>query len=859
MNNLIKNSAAACGLILAVAACSPTKTAEDYELTSQTLLQENKYEEAVIQLKNGIREYNKNVALRELLGEIYLAQGNAPFAEKEIQKAFQLGSEKQSLFPKLLKSIHLQGKFSEVQEVFKSKPRLTDEELAESLLYVALAEHALGNTEASVAYISQANEVTEESIYSHLGSAFAKAYENNNNESLILVEEVITQNPNVAEAYMLKGQLLTADKDYVNAIKAYENYLKLLPYDAQGKMFLVNTLIAAREFVKAEPYVDNILKQFPNSGAVHQFKGLIEYDKENFEGAKNHLEIAIQSGLNTPSNNLFAGIANYKLKNFEQAYNQLLFITSYIPDDHIAWRYLASTQLALGYAEGLSETMSNISYDTELDSALFLQASHDLLESGKKDEAYELLLKGNILDSNNPEFIAKQGLLKLKSGHIEGIEEIEKSLMLNPDSDEIKKILVKVYLSRGLTEKALALANEMIDSKPDNVEGYNLAGLVYIQQKEFEQAKPFFDKAKEILPSNALTYIYYAELAESVADYKLSINYIEKLLEEHPKYPKALLKYYLLHKSYGDVNVALARLAAVAKDYPDEFYYQLLYASVLVKENKPKQVVTLLEPLKAKKGLPSSFWEVLGDSYIQMGRVEGALKAFEKWNEIENSVNSKVKLAMALSVSQQYERSLAILDDLAKEYGDSHLLFLRAKVSLGAKKFDETLRLIKAIELAGSNKVIPLGIEELKIKALIGIGKSKEALTFSRELYAKTPSEKLAQYIAITYTMLGDDEGAINFLEGHLTSFTSDVNSRFKLAAYYAEKAPMKAIEQYQIILKIKPDNFIVLNNLAWLMMENDELDNAYQYAKKALKIAPKNEDIKDTYNQIELKRNKQK
>jgi tetratricopeptide (TPR) repeat protein len=58
-----------------------------------------------------------------------------------------------------------------------------------------------------------------------------------------------------------------------------------------------------------------------------------------------------------------------------------------------------------------------------------------------------------------------------------------------------------------------------------------------------------------------------------------------------------------------------------------------------------------------------------------------------------------------------------------------------------------------------------------------------------------------------------------------------------------------KAIEACEAILAKKPDSVKILNNLAYMLIDNDKkLDKAKEYAERAYRISPDNPNVMDTY-----------
>jgi tetratricopeptide (TPR) repeat protein len=89
-----------------------------------------------------------------------------------------------------------------------------------------------------------------------------------------------------------------------------------------------------------------------------------------------------------------------------------------------------------------------------------------------------------------------------------------------------------------------------------------------------------------------------------------------------------------------------------------------------------------------------------------------------------------------------------------------------------------------------------------------------------------------------------------NFVVGNnkmLSQFYSSLGD-----GYFQLKEMNKAYEAYEAVLKIDPDNSVVLNNYAYyLSLEEKDLDKAEKMAKRAVELDPENGANQDTYGWV--------
>ncbi len=63
------------------------------------------------------------------------------------------------------------------------------------------------------------------------------------------------------------------------------------------------------------------------------------------------------------------------------------------------------------------------------------------------------------------------------------------------------------------------------------------------------------------------------------------------------------------------------------------------------------------------------------------------------------------------------------------------------------------------------------------------------------------------------------------------------------------------AIDNYNKVLALNPNNLVALNNLALELNKQNKREDAMKVAQKALTIAPDNEEVKNTLELINTKR----
>jgi cellulose synthase operon protein C len=91
-------------------------------------------------------------------------------------------------------------------------------------------------------------------------------------------------------------------------------------------------------------------------------------------------------------------------------------------------------------------------------------------------------------------------------------------------------------------------------------------------------------------------------------------------------------------------------------------------------------------------------------------------------------------------------------------------------------------------------------------------------------------------------------------LTEHVSKYPQDIAAKMLLAERQLASDNDGAISNYEAALKINPDNFVVLNNLAYLYMQQDKMPLAKKHATRAVELQPENSAALDTLAQILVK-----
>jgi len=227
---------------------------------------------AVIQLKNAVEQKPEDGAVRQLLGEIYVEQGDALSAEKELHRALDRGRPRIEVIPFLGKALLQQGEYQ----------KLLDELVNDLSSPVVLslrgeAQLDLGKPDLAAPLFRQALQIRPDSVDALLGLARLAISREQSAEAMRYIEQAIVAQPRESEALRFKGDLLRTQGRLEAARLAYEGVLKLMPNNLQARLDIANLAIQAGQLEQAREQIAAARKSQPNSLLVFYSQALLDF------------------------------------------------------------------------------------------------------------------------------------------------------------------------------------------------------------------------------------------------------------------------------------------------------------------------------------------------------------------------------------------------------------------------------------------------------------------------------------------------------------------------------------------------------------------------------------------------------
>lgn len=824
------------------------QTSEQHLQSAKAYLEQDNIEAAVVELKNAVKLDPQSAEARFELGKAYLAKKQFESAEKELNRALDYGYPAAQVIPLLSKAYKNTGAYAALSEVEHDMAGLSPVEQAEVGYSKLQSLIALEKYEEATTLIAEIEALDTKSVYRGLASVFTPIIEQDYATAAEQISALREQAPRNEDILKLQAQVLLRQNRTDDAINVYQDYIELNPEDVQIKFVVAKLMVDQNRVAEAEPLIDELLGINADNPLLNQLKATVSAGQNNFAEAQEYAEKAILLGRTEPSLRLVAGYAAYQQQDYQGTQRHLSFIASTLPDKHPALKMLAVAQLQLGQTEEASDVLDRVDEDSAQDALLFSKTGYELIRSGNFKEAQEFVEKSEKL-SRSAEDLTRLGVLKLSLNNVEGILNLEQAVEKAPELKSAKSTLATAYLATKQWQKAKDLANEWMAASPDEVEPYLLLAEVQLIEDQFNDARATLQEALDKEPQNGMVHLALARLDINQGNLDSALQRVEGILSKAPDFIPAISSYYQIKTQMGDPEGGKQAALNALNSNPDNPSYILLVAKMHFTEQKYDQAVNLLNRIEEDHTTPKQYWLIKGQALLRSNNVSAAETHYQNWLAIHPHQKDAV-LGSLLLLDNQREFNKAV--ETAKAFLDvrddnqikmllTHFYTMVGDYEAAQKQFDALPEALTKTPL----------MRAAHARLLIADKQPQQALSHSEFAYEKNPTTRnLVLYLANLEMMDRHSEG-LQLLKNHIDKNQRDVAAMMLLAERQINNDAEGAIETYEASIAINPNNFVVLNNLAYLHLQKGNLDKAKEHAHKAVDLSPQNAAALDTLAQV--------
>ncbi|NML60199.1 PEP-CTERM system TPR-repeat protein PrsT [Massilia sp. RP-1-19] len=837
---------------------------------------------AVIQLKIVIQQDGANSAARILLGELYVEDGDAVSAEKELRRAMALGGDAGQIAPLLGKAMLMQGQYDRLLGEIQPAAEPARRPLILALRGSALL--GLGKPDAAREAFADALKLNPASPDALVGMARLAIGAQDTAQAHAYLDQALKASPSSIDALRLRGDLHRASGKPAEAMSAYRGILALRPANMQALVDVSNLHIDSGNLRQARETIAQARTAAPGAIAVFHSQAMLDYREGKHKAALESVQKILREIPDHLPSVLLAGAIQSALGSTQQAEQYLQkFLESY-PRHLYASKLMSALHLRRNAPDEALVLLRPLILAHPDDVELLALAGEAKLRGRHFTQAAEFFEKAAALRPAAPGLRTGVALSRLGNGdNGRAVAELERAASLDNAGDRAGMLLAMSYLRAKAPDKAMATVQRM-ENQANNPLVQNLKGGIWLAKHDLGAARASFEAALKLDPS-------YLPALDNLAQ----LDTLEgRPADARKRYRNALAK------APGDAALmeALGRLAAAegkraeamtwleraSADNPANLRVALRLVDFYARASERQKALVLAQKLVATHPAnPDALAMLAQVSYMNEDFAAAAegyarLVAMAPRNAGLHAryATVQMKLKDEAGALASLNKALALDPDLA----DAQVNLLN--VHIGQKKFAEALSLARSVQnrrpesarghklegdvLSTQNKhpealkayerafdLQQNGALLIQLHgALIKNGKAADAQARMNEWFRNRPDDIPTRlYYASSMVVARDYEAAAGHLHAVLKSDPDNVIALNDLAWAYQRMNRKEALHHAERAHKLAPNSPAIMDTLGWIHLETGNLGRALPLLQKASALAPDAAEIRYHYGMV--------
>jgi putative PEP-CTERM system TPR-repeat lipoprotein len=844
---------AALALSLALTAAGCGDSADALMAKARSAIAAREPKAAEIHLKNLLRKQERADA-RLLLGQVHAASGDWRSAEKEFERALEANHDPVAAGLGLAETRLQLGEWRKVIEQLAKLPPGTPADTARAQTLLGRAHAAGGQREAAQAAYQAALQAAPDHVPARVGLITLSA-SRDLNAAQSAVDELLARAPDAPDALSLKGDIELAAGRVEQASALYARVAKAEPLNRSVRAKLASLASEQRDYAGAQRWIDELKKLTgPAVGTMH-LQALNDFRQNRLEPARD----AIMAGLKNSPDYLpslaLAATIHLSLNSLEQAENNARQVLERAPNSTLGYRLLAATYLRMDAPERALQVMAPVLERDVKDPLLLSLAGEASLRIGDAARSAQLFSRAATLAPDDPSQKTGRGVARIAAGDRDGgMLDLEQAAELNPSGIQPDLALIAQLLRDRQYDKASAAIERLARKQPGNPLADNLRGTIALARNDPAAARRHFEAALTKQPGYFAAVSNLAALDLRDKQPQAAQQRYLKLLEREPRHVRAMHALAQIAANAGDQAQTLQWLVKARDADRSSVPATLALARFHLAANQPKEALPILQEAAGAAPNQLELLEALGNAYLGAGDEAQAVLTFEKMLRARpDSALLQMRMAEFRMKRGEPEKALASYRkaaELSPKAVEPRAGMAGALVAMG--KVTEARAIADALQRESPRS--PAGAL-LEGDILAQQRRLPEAVAAYRRALALNRSVPIALRLHGALLAEGRQAEADAMMRGLLTEHPRDAALKMHAAMIEGSRKRWDAaVPLYREAAAIQPGNAMVLNNLAWALIETRD-PTALATAEKAHALAPRSPEVLDTYGTALLAR----
>jgi len=832
-----------CLVIFQFYGCSSDKGDSSQVLIKEArqFLSEGKPRHALIKLKEVLQKNPKQHEARLLLGAVYLAQNIPASAEIEIRKAISLGAERKTWVDTLGRSLLMQNKNKKLLEELK----LTDSDSKDIKSLITLfqgdAYIGLKKYDMAIKMFQESLQFSPDSVSPLYGLARVAMLQNQRVKALDYLDRVVAGDPGHAPAILKKGDIYFKSGRPEEALRIYEQAIAIQKSpDALLKRALA--LMSLSRIDEASQDLAVVLKVFPESTSANFLNARIHFLNGDTDRANDLLQEVFRVDSEYLPAHLLNGAVALSKGWDRQSENSLIKFLAANPRNLAVSKLLSVVQLRTGGSSGVIKRFADKRSAIQSDREALTLLGIAYLQSEKSDDAKKLwraasLVRSSLLHRSDD------------TGPLVSDSDAQAKQPKTADKFNKEKLVYQEHY-KGIVDSTI---KSLLKDGAVKAENYHLAGLLMLSYGDLKKARQYIEQAIERKSGLLDAKLSLASLLIKTSEWSEAKRHLDEVLAQDKGNEQALVLLVQLYESKGNKAEALSWLKKAWKRNSKSLVLGLSVFKVYLTEKNRSKVLETQKKLIAIHDANFRMIRLLALMHGQNRDLKSAIDVLKIARKKHPTIlQVRLMLAEAEAASGDFKSAEKRYKIILKEI-DGHPLAMAALTNLyiRQKNLTEADDLAKSLVKRYPEK--PIGYR-LQGRIALLQKDAKKALGFYEKVLAIRPDspERIAYFKLLTSE--GRRAEAVFQMREWLLIKPGHHEVRLMLAGvYHEDKKNDKAASEYIYLEKNNGYRVVALNNLLWLLLEENDDKKLSTYVEKLAKLDVKSPEIQDTLGWVYL------
>ncbi|MGB0712293.1 MAG: XrtA/PEP-CTERM system TPR-repeat protein PrsT [Gammaproteobacteria bacterium] len=791
---------------------------------------------AVIVLKQMLQADPESADARLLLGKTYLKLGLGAGAEKELRWARRLGIEDDLIRYPLGESILQQGDYGRVFEEIKMGTDMAARQQAEVLTLQGLARLSENKASEAEDLLIKARRVDPSFIDALVGMVRVRIAQKRHIAAEDLLSEALETDPRCADCWSLRGELKRLDGKYEEAVEYYTSASDIDPANFSAQLGLAATNIELNNLDAASEALDKVEEVRPAHPLRNYLNGVIAFQARDLETAQTEVAEALKTMPDHLPSIMLNGSVSFAAGNMSAAIESLTNYLRAIPGHVPARKVLAAAYLRTGEVDLAIEALRPVIQNRPDDAQAMALFGSAYFQKGDFKNG-ELWLAKALEKAPDAEAVRTQlAMTQMAGGNTDkAIEALRDLSAGKQELGQADVLLILALLEKRDFKGAMDAADALAEKSPDAVVPRNLKGVALLGLEEKAAARAEFEAIVSAEPEFTPARLNLVKLDMTEQSWDQARAGIDAILEYAPNNASALMHLAAIEARQGNADAAVDVLKGAWRENPGAVGPGLELIRVYIGSGQADEALNIARTLYDAQPDEPRIARALAAAQMTAKQFSSAVITLKRLEKARGTTeDTQFMLATALAASDNMAEAEQVTRTLLNN--NPNLLKasrLMVRIQMARKQDEDALNTARAVQ-----RRFPKDASGFQMEAEIRLARKEDRLAALayRKAFEVAPSAGLA---IVTHRALHaiNDPQASEPLDAWLASNPDDVGVRLAKAIHLRGDGELRAaIEAYEGVLALAPDNIQALNNLAIAYEELND-PRAIDMAERAYEV----------------------